>query len=1224
MREPSNGDDSGSLEDVVNAWWSRYCPACNTRRPMNESTCPEDGTDLRDLSFSVSPTFASTGFVGSTGAHSWTSCPPLEETGLDSKDEARLQPHEDPSSLRAGLPEILGDKWRILRKHGGGAFGTFFIGSHAILGMPVGIKLLRRRFTRTEAGRRLFHQEAMRLSLLNHPGIVKVLDYGEDGDRPYLVMEYLAGKPLHHFIAERSLTLDEGVEVVRQVAVVLLAAHRGVGIGEPLVHLDLKPEHIFLEKIQGHWHVKVIDFGIAEIVATPSSAAGESSEVDSTAREPRKRVAGTLPYMAPERWQGIADARCDIYSLGVVLYELVAGKKPFLAADPDEMQRLHEGLVPPPPSRVLHGGRGVPATELDSIVLWCLEKDAAGRPQTAEALIDALEKWQARPRLSATQRALRAALLPGLVALVALGLFYWAPWEEITLTSGFRDSSFPPVFGPDLGRPFEIPIALPGPGYRGGRAELSLVATDGIVHRVPLGKAQDSVRLTWDQVKDLPIAAGNGAFKASISVQGWLGRTVKSEQFSLLVDAQSPRIERVGGQVELDEDPSTIWVLGSELSITADEPLDAARCRLNGVPPAASTQEGKDRRSVQFALPRDANEIALELVDRAGNKLLYTWNRVRTIEKPRLVSPTSRLTNKPEYPFELRISGSCGKVEIGGRIVEAVDRSLDASTYAKVVTFAGREGERNELSVPVRIWSELSARKDRNTDIECTIQVACWRRSLKIEAERDGAGALPRRFKLVYRDGEQEREVPGADVRWKGEALLDKVVKIDSFPVAIDKDGRLELPRELAGLSGKLTLLFRASDDYGNVSDPWVEQFGHHVMAPQIQFTLASGEGTSTKPLLHKDCPVRTSLGPVKGLDFNVKTTYQEPDALSYELLVGDPDSMDRLPVHVVNGSLHVPEEKLLELLAPGANDVYLVATDKKLNSPISGTGSCAVHYAQPLALEIIPRNKTAVAEDQVDVSVRATGLKILDLKVDGQSVPPSVKDPRGYVKAIPLAKVGQTRVEISVTVAGGYSYTQELSYSSAPRMGGRYVFDVGGEIGQFEIELLQDRSSGLSCWCTPSELSPRLLERFRKSDMGKRLHQRSLPSDPRLACYAEAAAVAYWVTQSLRATDWLPGNASADLPNLQQAKLRFERTGSSGAAAAPSGELAWLSRNDKEARVAGYEASYAERSKSGKVELFGAGISVEQAAFNLVLPRRVGLFEPVNASSWKREEGAK
>src|SRR4029450_2230602 len=95
-------------------------------------------------------------------------------------------------------------------------------------------------------------------------------------------------------------------------------------IGAPLVHLDLKPEHIFLEKIHGRWHIKVIDFGIAEIAAAPADSATANG-----AGKKRKGLAGTLPYMAPERWKGAVDPRCDLYSLGVVLYEIVAGRKPF-------------------------------------------------------------------------------------------------------------------------------------------------------------------------------------------------------------------------------------------------------------------------------------------------------------------------------------------------------------------------------------------------------------------------------------------------------------------------------------------------------------------------------------------------------------------------------------------------------------------------------------------------------------------------------------------------------------------------------------------------------------------------------------------------------------------------------------------------------------------------------------------------------------------------------
>ena len=134
------------------------------------------------------------------------------------------------------VPKILGGKWRVPRPEepdGGGTFGFFYEGYHNILGMKVGIKVLRHEYTATEEGRRLFHQEAMRVSLLNHPNIVKVLDYGVEDTTPYLVMEYLTGRPLHYLLPGTDLSLEDRVEAVRQVAIALDNAHRGGSVEGP-------------------------------------------------------------------------------------------------------------------------------------------------------------------------------------------------------------------------------------------------------------------------------------------------------------------------------------------------------------------------------------------------------------------------------------------------------------------------------------------------------------------------------------------------------------------------------------------------------------------------------------------------------------------------------------------------------------------------------------------------------------------------------------------------------------------------------------------------------------------------------------------------------------------------------------------------------------------------------------------------------------------------------
>jgi serine/threonine-protein kinase len=242
-------------------------------------------------------------------------------------------------------------------------------------------------------------------------------------------MEFLQGKPLDRCLAEGEIGLRDAVDVVRQVATALVAAHGGDHTGRPLVHLDLKPEHVFLERVQDRWHAKVIDFGIAEIVAATSDAGSTPEDT-----HPR-RIAGTLPYMAPERWKGVVDPRCDIYSLGVILYEVAAGRKPFVAKDPERLRLDHETKVPVPPSR-LGPERTRAARALDGIVLGCLEKDPGARPRSAAALAESLERWIERPPLGFREWLGRVVAIP--VAVGAM-LAMRTPPSWCSISTGLLD-----------------------------------------------------------------------------------------------------------------------------------------------------------------------------------------------------------------------------------------------------------------------------------------------------------------------------------------------------------------------------------------------------------------------------------------------------------------------------------------------------------------------------------------------------------------------------------------------------------------------------------------------------------------------------------------------------------------------------------------------------------------------------------------------------------------
>ncbi|MBI4582885.1 MAG: protein kinase [Planctomycetes bacterium] len=824
-----NSHKTGNIEDLIEAWWSRYCPDCGTRHPMSETHCPHDGTSLRDLSIARAWISASTGSIPSTGelfgaVSHCPKCGASAEPGalVCPQDGTPLCPEPPPDALLASPPPAaLGGKWLLLNRRGGGAFGAFYSGKHISLGMKVGVKILKRRFTTSAAGRRLFHQEAMRVSLLNHPNIVKVFDYGDEEDTPYLVMEYLNGQPLHRYIAEGGLSLEDGVEVIRQAAVALIAAHGGKDTGAPLVHLDLKPEHIFLEKIQGRWHVKVIDFGIAEIVSAPR----ESDDGLDPQKAP-KRIAGTFPYMAPERWRGAVDPRCDLYSLGIILYELVAGRKPFEAPDPEVWRRLHESEIPPPPSRSL-GKRTPLLKELDAIILWTLKKNPEERPENAEALVAAIENWQAKPqpRLSKKQQILRAARVLALTAVftavLALPLLYWAPWEKVVLPS----SSDSIALGPK--NSWKIYAKIAGFGYEEGAVRLRVVQGErpGVIFlKETIREGQLKAEASWEDFQRAKIDPSE--CKAEVIVIGWLWRQVRSGPLTIVLDAQPPALVSIAGGGERDAG-TTLNLLENDqreehlLQLAASEPLDVSKCECflenkTQVPILAE----KDKSSISLTVPREAQKLRVKLVDLAGNILEKEWTiqRIRMVEilpnsgelelKDGKTLITARWIAGPEIQ-EILVNGERAQ-EVGHGVWEQpvsiqpvnqttveilVKLANDGSqTHSRVYSSAPDEEKRYLFDLGPLGQLELEFFKTSRANEELQ---GFWFSST------DVAKDLLRRF-LSFETHAKKNPINGdAEVRWQDAAdVVDWVTQelINLGKIGADQGARLPLPSQWRAL----------------------------------------------------------------------------------------------------------------------------------------------------------------------------------------------------------------------------------------------------------------------------------------------------------------------------------------------------------------------------------------------------------------------------------------
>lgn len=224
--------------------------------------------------------------------------------------------HEEPL-----ITQVLGP-YKILRKIGKGGMGEVYLARDTRLGRSVALKLLRHDVTARPARVQRFQQEARAASALNHPNILTIHEVGQISGRHFIATEFVDGKTLSALLAGGRMNLGEALEVVLQVASALSAAHEA-----GIIHRDIKPENI-MRRPDGY--VKVLDFGLAKLVEWQTSSDETGSDFETVQTDPGL-VMGTINYMSPEQARGQdVDARTDIFSLGVVFFEMITGHLPFI------------------------------------------------------------------------------------------------------------------------------------------------------------------------------------------------------------------------------------------------------------------------------------------------------------------------------------------------------------------------------------------------------------------------------------------------------------------------------------------------------------------------------------------------------------------------------------------------------------------------------------------------------------------------------------------------------------------------------------------------------------------------------------------------------------------------------------------------------------------------------------------------------------------------------
>ena len=410
--------------------------------------------------------------------------------------------------------------YEILSPIGAGGMGEVYKATDTRLDRTVAIKVLPEHFAESPERKARFEREAKAISQLNHPHICTLYDVGEQDGIDFIVMEYIEGETLAERLKKGALPLDKAIEYGSQIADALDKAHRA-----GIVHRDLKPANVMLTKSG----VKLLDFGLARLVEGdlgPETSDAPTQQKDLTQEE---SIIGTLQYMAPEQLERKpADARTDIFALGLVLFEMVTGKKAFEGNSQASLITAIMSSEPPLPSSV----ESMSPAGLDYAVTTCLAKDPDDRWQTARDLLRELKRVagastpaaEVAPSTPAPTPAGWHHALPPALAALALG----------AIVSGFAVWAFtratPPVTRAGIWLPADLelanhpssPLALSPDG-----TALVYAATGG---RTPIGTSSQLYLRVLDQFDARPIPGTEGAHSPFFSPDGqWVGFFTSAE-----------------------------------------------------------------------------------------------------------------------------------------------------------------------------------------------------------------------------------------------------------------------------------------------------------------------------------------------------------------------------------------------------------------------------------------------------------------------------------------------------------------------------------------------------------------------------------------------------------------------------------------------------------------------------------------------------------------------
>jgi serine/threonine protein kinase/tetratricopeptide (TPR) repeat protein len=343
--------------------------------------------------------------------------------------------------------------YQILDKVGHGGMGEVYRARDTRLGRVVALKILAAQYTQDPDRVRRFRQEAIAASALNHPGILTIHEAGAADGCEFIATEFVEGETLRQILNQRGrVPLNEALGIAVQVVAALTAAHKA-----GIVHRDIKPENVMV-RLDGY--VKVLDFGIAKLTQRRDESP-ETNQMTRTVSQTRDgAIVGTVPYMSPEQARGAAvDARSDIWSLGCLLYEMLAGRSPF--AGPTSSDVL-VGILSKEPAPLTAPPHEIPA-ECDWIIAKALRKNADERYQKTDDLLTDVRRLQekltleshqerALPPPSPPSRRIGPAVLTALLVAGAIGaVWYWRARPASSSTTSARSLAVLPLKSLDAG-----------------------------------------------------------------------------------------------------------------------------------------------------------------------------------------------------------------------------------------------------------------------------------------------------------------------------------------------------------------------------------------------------------------------------------------------------------------------------------------------------------------------------------------------------------------------------------------------------------------------------------------------------------------------------------------------------------------------------------------------------------------------------------------------------